>query len=593
MKVASVTTGRITGVVRDQRGQGIAGVAVLALGETLATTRSDSRGHFAMALPAGEYVLRATHAGYVSNYREPVRVRSSVRLERNITLVPLGVDAVPEPILASLALEPAIQPGVTADEVARPEHPHSIAAWWLRRLSRSILRDGGNGTSATEYSRTEVDTFRQRTEVVGRTVLGTAGAAASLIGQVDFTGQVNFLATSLRDASTGWRPDDWAQGVAFMSVGAPVGRYGHWQARGALRPGDLSSWVLDGQYASRDDLAHAFRVGLSHGVQGDLTLRGRRVPAGTETRSVSAVHFEDRWQVARALAIRGGLRFDRYDYVESPHLLSPSFEGRLAVRPGTVVVGSASQRATAPGAAEFLPPSTDGLWLPPERTFSTLLRQAPFRAERVEHYSLGVEQAVGAPDRVLFVRRFRESAANQIATVFGLDRDSDVGHYYVAAIGHAELDAWQVGLSGALLPQVRGTVGYTTGRASWTPGPESGVVRWFAPSAARRGVERTHDLAFAVDADLAETDTDVRLAYRFNTRFARPRSEARSPGAVGRFDLEVRQGLPYQPIPGGRLEAVVALRNLFTDPFLSTSFYDEVLTVTPPLRLLGGIQIRF
>jgi hypothetical protein len=63
--------------------------------------------------------------------------------------------------------------------------------------------------------------------------------------------------------------------------------------------------------------------------------------------------------------------------------------------------------------------------------------------------------------------------------------------------------------------------------------------------------------------------------------------------AAGRFDLRLHQALPYQPIRGASLEVLVAVRTLFRELGRGGSFYDELLTVSPPLRLMGGVQVRF
>ena len=80
---ASVRDGRVQGVVRDDRGLGVAGVSIVALGTTMAAVRSDELGHFSLALAPGEYVLRAARDGYVSTYREPIRVQTSASIERD------------------------------------------------------------------------------------------------------------------------------------------------------------------------------------------------------------------------------------------------------------------------------------------------------------------------------------------------------------------------------------------------------------------------------------------------------------------------------------------------------------------------------
>src|SRR6188474_559026 len=70
-KTASASSGRIRGVVRDDAGRLVAGANVIAMGTTMALAKSDDQGRFSLPLPPGEYVLRATRQGYISQYREP------------------------------------------------------------------------------------------------------------------------------------------------------------------------------------------------------------------------------------------------------------------------------------------------------------------------------------------------------------------------------------------------------------------------------------------------------------------------------------------------------------------------------------------
>src|SRR5688572_31682645 len=55
---------------RDQTGQGIGGVAIVALGTAVAAATTDRAGQFSLSLVPGEYVLRATRDGYVSTRSE-------------------------------------------------------------------------------------------------------------------------------------------------------------------------------------------------------------------------------------------------------------------------------------------------------------------------------------------------------------------------------------------------------------------------------------------------------------------------------------------------------------------------------------------
>jgi hypothetical protein len=57
--------------------------------------------------------------------------------------------------------------------------------------------------------------------------------------------------------------------------------------------------------------------------------------------------------------------------------------------------------------------------------------------------------------------------------------------------------------------------------------------------------------------------------------------------------VEVRQQLPYQPLRNGTLNLLFAVRTLLHDQGEYGSYYDELLTVKPPLRLTGGVQVQF
>ncbi|HET9372188.1 MAG TPA: TonB-dependent receptor [Vicinamibacterales bacterium] len=590
-KTASAASGRIRGVVRDEAGKFISGANVIAMGTTMALAKSDDRGRFTLPLPPGEYVLRATRQGYISQYREPVRVQTSVQLERNITLIRLDESTAQRTMLAAMGgSDLRVQPLLPAPpDAKRDDHPHSEAAWRLRHLTRTILRDGRVGAVTAET--VEAADFRRSSTFIEALFGSSARAAASFFGSTDFEGQVNLVTTSLVGEATDWRPDNWSRGIAYVAVGGPVGAAGDWRVRGAMTPGDLSSWVLLGEYEARAERRHQFIVGMSYGAQGDMSFAAQRRSAVSETRSVGTIYGLDRYRVTDAVEIEYGLRMDRYDYVAAQDLLSPRLGTRVRVLPRTSITGSAWQRVIGPGANEFLPPGTSGPWLPPERTFSTLLPDSPFRTEKVRQFAVGLTQDVGVATSVSF-ERFRQDSENQIATLFGLDPGSDLGHYYVATAGGVQIDGWQVGLAGRLLSNVHGGVSYIVSDAAWSPGADARAVRWLVPSASRT-TERLHDVSMSLDASFPSSATSLSFAARLSSGYSRARSESREPTFGGRFDIEVRQALPYQPIRGGQLEAVFAVRNLFMDSSTLGSIYDELLTLAPPTRIMGGVQIRF
>lgn len=593
---AASRDGRVHGLVRDDAGRAIVGVSVMAVGPTMlpVMARSNAAGQFSLALPPGEYVLRATRAGYISTYREPVRIRSSTTLERNIVLVREGAAAGMRVLLAATGVPDL---GALADPAGPPDpatadHAHSETAWRLRHLAPTALRQTAESPDFRTLS--GPFTFKPHPSFVNWMMGESARAAVSFFTNTNFTGQVNFLTTSSLASAGSWLPAELPHGVAYLAVGAPVGSSGDWSLRGAMTATSLASWVVLGEYKAREDQPHAFHAGVSYSSQpsatGDpLTAAG----AADRVRSVGGMYAFDRWQLRPALELDYGMRFDRYDYVTPSAFLSPRLGVGLRVLPATRVTVVASEQSVAPGANEFLPPPSAGPWLPPERTFSPLLLNGEFRAERTRNVEVGIEQRLrpGEDGPVVGVRRFRQSARDQIANVFGLDDESDVGHYYVATPGSVDAQGWGLRFSGQFAPRLRGSVDYTTSLATWAGGSDAPLMAMVVPSVVRTR-ERLHDIAASFDASIPETDTRVAVSVRLNSAFS-TRDVSRAPVPAARFDVELRQALPFAPTRASRTELIVVLRNLFRDSIDAGSLYDELLTVTPPMRLMGGVQVRF
>lgn len=585
---ASLHEGRVLGVVKDETGRVINGASVIALGATTALARTDDRGRFTLALLPGEYILRASHDQYISTYREPVRIQSSVQIERQITLLRPGASA------AQAAMTPAMAKAGESAMGSDPEreHSHSEAAWRLRHLTRTVLRDESGVAIPTDPG-----PGAAQSRPFENALSGSARLANAFFGDGGLNGQVNFLTSSTAGSLSSWLPGDWPRGIASVAVGAQAGMLGDWRMRAAVSGGQGggAAWVLLGELLGRKDADHAFHVGVSYGAQDfDPDLTRPWLATASNSRGVAAVYGFDRWQVRPGFRLDYGARVDRYDYLAQPELVSPSIGGQFAVLPRTSVTARASRLQIAPGADEFLPPPAAGPWMPPERTFSSLIARAPLRAEDVRYLEIGVEHAlrgdVDAP--VLIVRRFQQTTGDQATTLFGLDDTRDVGHYYVATVGSVIIEGWGLGVRRQWLDRYHAGLDYTFAQATWDPHRQAHAIQRIAPSVVRSGRERLHDVTATLGADIPETATRVAVVIRTNSGFARADRQA-SPIFNARFDVEIHQALPYQPIHGGRLELLFAVRTLSRDGTNPGSFYDEVLTVAPPLRLVGGFQIRF
>jgi hypothetical protein len=60
-----------------------------------------------------------------------------------------------------------------------------------------------------------------------------------------------------------------------------------------------------------------------------------------------------------------------------------------------------------------------------------------------------------------------------------------------------------------------------------------------------------------------------------------------------RFDVQVRQSLPFMDFSTAKWEMLVGVRNFFRDAAPDQSVYDELLVVRPPKRIVGGLTLKF
>jgi hypothetical protein len=566
---AVLESGRVQGLVRDGVGNGVADASVMAVGQMIVAARSDSRGHFALSLPPGDYILKASRSGYVSNYREPVRVLSTTRLERTITLT---------------------REGPAAEPIEDDAYAHTDLAWRLRHLTRSVLRDG---PTAVPIDPANGGLGRSDTMRTGSATDMMSPLAAALAG-TDFRGQLNFVTTTTARPLSVWAQDPWPRSIAHVALGAPIVGHGAWQVRAAVASGDGSSWNMLGEYTSDPAEPHVWRLRLSYAAQGYTTSTDQLAVAVAEARTVAGVAGQDRWHVNPRLDLEYGLRAERFDYLVNPQLFSA--RGGLTARltSNLFLMASGARSMVAPGVDEFLPPTDGGPWLPAEQLFAPLWGRGSLRAEEVQHVETGLAHQFGSGSNapIVHVRRFWERSTDQMATIFGASGTTTKGQYAVAPVGSVDLAGWGIGVSGQFSPHLRGQIEYARVTADWQTARWVDLLRAVAPSMLRGDTEHTQDLTATLDADVPRTSTRVSVIYRASNAFSASRAGA-VPLPGSRFDLQVHQELPYRPTRNGRLELIFGVRNLFRDARSEASWYDELLAVGAPVRLNGGIQLRF
>jgi len=528
--------------------------------------------------------LRAHLQGYLPARARIVQVNGT-RNSWTLALSRTDGEASPSVLAAGIGGgDEAVQPDAPGED-----HDHDEVAWRLRHLKRSVLKDEQARGGAPETPFLD-DPLTNLARAVGSPMR----FASSLFADVPFNTQINLLTTTSFD-----RPQDLfsinagtPQGVAYVSVVAPT-LEGEWTIRGTLTQGDVSSWIVAGSYARHLSAHHRYETGLSYSTQRYLGGNAEALNAVRDgARNVGSVYGSDDWSLGSRVHVGYGAKFARYDYLTSDRgLFSP--RASVTVKPFASDVlrmhVAISHREIAPGAEEFIPPTT-GLWLPPERTFSPV-GHGGFLPERMDHVEVGAE-GEWAGDVVVGVRVFRQAIQDQIVTLFGMSTgvDATVGHYVVGSAGNIEVTGWGASISRDVSDRFRAAIDYTQGGTQRTAlSPAERRLSRVAP-AVLRDAETIRTLTASVQSILPVTLTRLTVMYRLSNAFADTVTE---PTAAARFDLQVNQALPFMNFGGAQWEMLVAVRNVFHDDLFEGSVYDELLVVRPPKRMLGGVTVRF
>ena len=583
VQVAAVSSGSIYGAVLDESGAPIDGAVVSALGGATAFAVTDRAGQYRLTeLPPGPYVVRAHREGFAGTRSTLVNVRPASRAPSSFTLK--RADADPPPVLAA-----GVADGPAAEVAPRDESP---LAWRLRRLTRSVLKV--EQTAIADFQADNNWFLEDSLRFLGRAVEKSARFATSAIAEWPLYGQVNLLTATAYDDSGEFVDVGRSSGVAFFSVGAPVGLNADWSARASMNSGDVTSWTMAGDYVTRSSARSRISGGMTYSLQryqGGNFAALQAVPDGhRKVASLSAAHEFDltpRWTIGY------GARYEHYDYLEGYGLVSPSMKVSFAPAASLRLHAKASMHQVAPGAEEFVPPA-DAHWVPPQRTFAPL-GQNRFSTERVQSFEIGATRqftgiAVG-------VRAFRQRVDDQIVTVFGAADPARLiaagGHYGVASAGDASMQGWAAGVTHNLSDHVRARIDYTLLSTAWKAptGADRAALAAVAPRALRQPRERLHDVTSSLEAEVPQTSTRFFVLYRLNSGFAGDPVALQS--ADGRFDMQLRQGLPFLNGIMGDWEMLLGVRSLFRQSVDDRSIYDELLVVRPPKRVVGGLQVRF
>jgi len=608
--------GTIEGQVLDDDGRPVTGAMVSVVGRATAAASTDRNGRYSMrAFPYGPYILSVHSRGFFKSRGRTVQITTSkvsipeiqlARARKTPVLMPASVPSEPveaAPPLTQLAgfgldaSQPSsrVDPGVVpvSSSVAPRESEESEedaaseqgeTAWRMRHLPRSILKDASDAVWA------ETDEPNQ--------TRWSARHAASLVpiaffSDLPLSGQVNLMTIESFDSPGEIFSENGPRSVAYVSVNTQAAG-GAWAMQGAMTQGDLASWIVAGSYKSIQSANHAYELGLSYSTQ--RYDGGNAVAVGAireNARNVGSVYGYDEWTVSPRLVLGYGTGYARYDYVGGSGLWSPRFSITVPLD-GFRIKALASRKVLVPGAEEFAP-SVTGIWLPPERTFSSLSYDGRFTPEHVRHLQVSLERDL-APGVTIALRGFDQRIDEQLIEIFDIvpgRNETPLGHYFVASGGDIDARGWGAAMIHEVPGHVRGTLEYTVTTAYWDSTSDMTMTRAVRALPATYN-EKVHDLQTTIEAMIPQTATRVSARYRMNTAFwsGEPDSYMRA-SANTRFNVRVNQSLPFLRFSNADWEALIDIRNTFREADVDSSVYDEALAIRAPKRIVGGLQVRF
>jgi hypothetical protein len=608
-RLATFSPGAIHGVVRDETGTPIAGATVSVVGATTNVAVTDRNGRFELrTLSPGLYLVHAHLGGYVAPRAHLIEVRSSGRTESSIALRRTGAATVLAAAMGEAhdAAPAAVEPGgndtgtASSGDNEHSDNDHSEMAWRIRHARRGILKEATLPAGLLADGAPPAPSPFAPVELLSPAVGSSARLATSVLTEGSFSGQVNLLTTGSFDTPQQlFSSNNLSRGIAYIRLGAPAGHDAEWTVRGALNQANISSWIVAGSYATRSPARHRYDLGMSYSTQrydGGNPLALRDVTAGS--RSAGAVHAFETFTITPSISVTYGARYAQYDYLRKRSLFSPRVEVTTTPAGHLRVSAQISRRALAPGAEEFLPPAGSGIWLPPQRTFSSIAPDRSFQAEHLSHAAVEVERDVSGSTVSLGV--FHQHVDDQLVMSFGAnmpDRSSaSLGHYIVGNAGAVDATGCRAAFRTALVNRIRGSVAYSMTRAQLTPSDDLRYLILLAPSGGHREAEHIHDVFTSIETNVPETSTHVLVLYRISNAFARPASGSEGSdrsGLESRFDVQVRQSLPFMNFSNAKWEMLLAVRNFFRETVDQQSVYDELLVLRPPKRIVGGVTMRF
>jgi hypothetical protein len=546
--------GGIVGWVENTQGAPVAGAVVSVFGkgagQSGVVTLTDSSGQFVLPrLPAGSYTLRALDNGH----RPAPARRFTVLPDRDATftvsLTPLGEEK-----------------GAPREETASRDGQETATRrewrWLLAHKRRSVLEERANEAPPT-----------------GLALAESVQAPRPYAFLSDLGGSVELIAVPRGPASS---DDSSLSRQGTLRLRGRLADGFEWNLAGLVTENAGRSWRMAAEFTLTPDEGIEIETGAGYG-SGLTRQLGSSSGSLVDPRETGAMFMRSRVKVADNVEASFGTRYAYLGFLRNPNHMDSLVAIEVEAAPGTVIRGSMTSRALAPGGDLLTLSSLDSA---PHIAHATI--NDALTVSRTSHYDLSVDRTIGGTS--FGARAFYEETANQLVNVFGTDSASQ--SLWMSNFG--DLSTRGIGVTVAhQLGDVTGSVTYTYGHSARL-GP--GALAASRPLPLAAGFRRAdfHDIEAHLETSIDRTATKLEAFCRINT--LSPEAEeafGAMPFSSTRFDLQLTQGLPFlHPVTRAEWELLLAFRNLFYERGEGGAL-DELVVLHPPKRVMGGIAVRF
>jgi len=549
---SSAKGSELRGTVYDGSGLPLIGalVAVALPDGARSLTVSDTRGRFVLQdLPPGIYTLMAQSLGFVN------------------AVLPGVVVPRQEPLSLQLRAETELTSLLSA---AAPLD----LGWAFRPRVRDVLRQSEPTTVPTAGNEAPPEIPSVAPQAGPVSSQSNFGGFADLAGEVSLLTLAPFIGTSFDSAST----------TAFSLAGSQLDGSQSWVVRAQIA--DHGFIRATSQVDRVVSESHALRFGAGYAAQ-DVAIAD--LNQGFETMWVGSLAAEDHWRLGETILLSSGLRFEHYNYLDTPGVVSPRIEVAYAPIESLVFRSGVYYDAEAPGLAE-LSFEID----PMAVRYMDILTMDGLVPERALRYEFGVEKSMDNTE--LRARAYYGEVSDELMSVY-LARPSGRSDYTVFNLGDSVNRGFAINVRRTFMDRLAGHVSYAYDLRTGADLPseitagQRGVIIESPAGGEATPINSIHELSAGVETVFGRHQTRLFATYLWKQGMPVVRQ-----GTLGdvykRFDVKVRQPLPFRAF-SSEWSALVQVQNLLGQQY--DGIFDLNLNDVPVLSRLvsGGLAVRF